>query len=114
MKLLTLLISARAYGVTTLMELAILEQLIKPSNIDPYSKKSKLTLGNLEAIMGENFTTVAESAAHLEELGLITSRKLFSGIRSIILDLTPKGRHLMHGNPPKRPKSTPLRLHYTR
>jgi hypothetical protein len=114
MKLMTLLISARAYGVTTLLELAILEQLVKPSNRDPYSHRSILTLGDLELIFGDTFTDVAASAAHLEELGLIYSRKLFCGIRSIVIDLTAKGNHLMHGKPAPRKKSEKLGLQYPR
>lgn len=113
MKVMTLLISARAYGVTTLLELAILTEIAKPCHQDHYSKKSTLTLGDLEVIMGDHFSTVAESAAHLEELGLITSRKLFMGIRSIVIDLTPKGKHLMHGKPAPRKKSEKLGLSYT-
>ena len=50
---------------------------------------------------------------HLEELGLITSRKLFMGIRSIVIDLTAKGKHLMHGKPAPRKKSEKLGLSYT-
>lgn len=97
MKPLTLLISARAYGVETLLELVILEQLTKPEHIDSLTNKSNLTLGKLGAIIGDDFQTVASSAAHLEQIGLLKSRALFGSMKSILMDLTPKGRELMFG-----------------
>jgi hypothetical protein len=100
MKLLTLIISARAFGVETLLELAILEQLTRPEHRDPLTGKSTLTLAMLEVRMGDTLTAVAESAARLEAIGLTKSRRLFAGAgpRSLLIDLTDKGKKLMFGN----------------
>ena len=112
MKFLTLIISARAYGVETLLELAILDQLSRPENLDFYSDKSTLTIAKLSILLGDHLTPIAESLAHLEAIGLVTSRRLFAGagIRSLLIDLTPKGKKLMFGNRPVLRSKTITRI----
>ena len=96
MKLLTLIISARAYGVETLLELAVLEQLSKPEN------QAGLSLKLISLNLGDHFDAVVMAVANLENIGLIKSRR---GIARTVLGgmnitLTDKGHHLMYGKAP--------------
>ena len=104
MKLLTLIISARAYGVETLLELAILEQLSRPDHYEGLPIKS------LSLNLGDKFEACVNAVAHLENINLIRSRRGRgrSVLQSVVLTLSDNGKRLMYGNP--TPDTNPLTL----
>lgn len=102
MKLLTLLISARAYGVETLLELAILEQLSRPDHYEG------IGIQRLSLNLGDKFAACVNSVAALENIDLIRSRrgKGRSVLQSMVLTLSDQGKRLMYGN--QTPEPNPL------
>ena len=104
MKLLTLIISARAYGVETLLELAILEQLSRPAHYEG------LPIKLLSLNLGDKFEACVMAAAHLENMNLVRTHrgKGRSVLQSMVLTLSDQGKRLMYGSQAPEPETREL------